>query len=1107
MILKMSFFASIAAIVILFVKKIFKNKISTTYYYFIWLILLIRLSIPYYPESPISIYNFFTVNNHQIEEIQSPVINNMSNRYMDSNNIQSEVNPSEEKDVEIDSPLTVDERQGFEKRIESNPFNILPNHRRYTFTDGIYNPKPNTLELPYIAALIWLLGVCFGVVYILWLQVVYRRKIKSLPLCNDSRITAIYEDCKSKMKVNKKILLVIDTTIKTPSLIGILHPKILLSPEHTQLLTKEELQFVFMHELAHYKRKDLVVRWILIFLQILHWFNPVIWFTFNKIRQDSEKACDEQVLSYIQPNEYKKYGNTMLKMLDIFSGNNSLCSAAGMLNREKFIIERVKNIVNFKKNYILWSVLGIAIFLGLAGLLLTNARQPIQEVIKIKYEVEEINLENKSLDGIKLLSDQQLLTYDGENGQFLVIDNAGNKKAIICEGLPQDFFIQIYTVDANDDIYIFAVKEEPQIYVYNLEGEKIREINVELQDINLSENDPIFQWDMQVDSKGNIYLLIPQLQIAQASTQIFDPEGKHIKTLKSDGYVLMVLDEEDYLYTITYGASTYQDKVFIAKQKPITDEIFWEYEDDKNLSYIRLAAYSKQDKSIYLVEQNSVLRFDLEDQSLNNMLNIDATLSEKNQDELHLRNFSLDHNGSIYLCTFNRKDDKSQLFKVNLTKIPIDGDTKVLTITVKHLSPTLEFAINKFENQHPDIVINIDNHNAFSWITSDMDYEETLKASEESSRKEYDFVQKINAQMLAGKGPDILLIDNLPYRKYADKNLLLDLKELMEEDTTFNKSQYYMNILDALEYKDKLYVMPLAFSYSAILADTGYLKEQSIEINDWEWTWQDFIDIANSATKDINGDGTMDMYGMPTIVPENLFKYIYSNADINFIDYEAKKSYFTSEEFINLLKMCEDMSKGAFVNPNVTESDTDRGGNVFLPYHIFDFSILFSNGLINADEVGFYRYPALDKNTYPFTLGEMYAINSQTPYKEEAWVFIKYLISEEIQCYKWLFDVPMNKKAKEIKMKSMFAEAEDMVEKYGDLYGYQVTSVDKIKKQLTGNMEKLNEILPKLNHCDINDMQVNQIVDEEVKRFFNGQQSAEETAEVIQRKVEMYFRE
>ncbi|QTL98069.1 hypothetical protein GM661_08820 [Iocasia frigidifontis] len=243
-ILTMSFLGTMTALVILFVKKIFKQKISAFWHYLIWLILLIRLIIPYAPESNLSIFNFFTHNQQKIEEIQSPRIRYMSSNSIYSNNTKTKINTRPQENIVI-------------------------------------NPSPKS-----------------------------------------------------------------------------------------------------------------------------------VWFTFNKIRQDAETACDTRVLSCIEPEEYKKYGNTMLKMLDIFAGYNCPYGVAGLLNHKKHIMERVQNIVNFKKHYFIWSLIGIVLFSGLAISLLTNAKEQPKEVIKITYEAEAFaqNTEFGIISRIKPLSNKKLLS-------------------------------------------------------------------------------------------------------------------------------------------------------------------------------------------------------------------------------------------------------------------------------------------------------------------------------------------------------------------------------------------------------------------------------------------------------------------------------------------------------------------------------------------------------------------------------------------------------------------------------------------------------------------------------------------------------------------------
>jgi beta-lactamase regulating signal transducer with metallopeptidase domain len=54
----------------------------------------------------------------------------------------------------------------------------------------------------------------------------------------------------------------------------------------------EELRFVFLHELAHVRRRDILMSWLMALLQVVHWFNPLVWFAFSRWRADRELACD-----------------------------------------------------------------------------------------------------------------------------------------------------------------------------------------------------------------------------------------------------------------------------------------------------------------------------------------------------------------------------------------------------------------------------------------------------------------------------------------------------------------------------------------------------------------------------------------------------------------------------------------------------------------------------------------------------------------------------------------------------------------------------------------------------------------------------------------------
>lgn len=104
-------------------------------------------------------------------------------------------------------------------------------------------------------------------------------------LTTEVRVKNIFEKCKKKLNIKRDIEIITQQIIGTPALFGVIKPRILLTPAVSGLSDKE-LEYVLLHELAHYKRKDLTINYLLLFLQVLflqvlflqavHWFNPVI---------------------------------------------------------------------------------------------------------------------------------------------------------------------------------------------------------------------------------------------------------------------------------------------------------------------------------------------------------------------------------------------------------------------------------------------------------------------------------------------------------------------------------------------------------------------------------------------------------------------------------------------------------------------------------------------------------------------------------------------------------------------------------------------------------------------------------------------------------------
>ena len=176
------------------------------------------------------------------------------------------------------------------------------------------------------------------------------------------------EECKAKLHIKNNVEIMLQEFKKTPSIIGVFKPKILITQEFLGQDEKTK-KYIIMHELSHYKRKDSLFNYVLLIITVIHWFNPFVWIFFKKIRQDIELATDEMVLEKLQKNEKKEYGMTLINSLQIFQEEpytaKLLCVTDDNKNMERRI-KMVKLSDKFSKNKILICVISlIVIVLGI----------------------------------------------------------------------------------------------------------------------------------------------------------------------------------------------------------------------------------------------------------------------------------------------------------------------------------------------------------------------------------------------------------------------------------------------------------------------------------------------------------------------------------------------------------------------------------------------------------------------------------------------------------------------------------------------------------------------------------------------------------------------
>ncbi|HUT47305.1 MAG TPA: M56 family metallopeptidase [Sedimentisphaerales bacterium] len=241
---------TVLIVMIVLIQKILRRRLPVHWHYLIWMLLLIRLAIPWLPQSKISIFNLVPRSVQQgriIESFSQPKSTRIMGFYPYAESIDSKEPGNNSEAISV----------GFAR--------MLP--------------------------LLRLLGTVVIAGYVCVRNISLWRTVKRERPITDSEILDLLEDCKMQMGIQTIIGVVVSDRIKSPALFGFVRPRLLLPQGMLETYGLEELRYVFIHELAHLKQRDIYLGWLMALLQVVHWFNPLMWFAFGRMRADRELAC------------------------------------------------------------------------------------------------------------------------------------------------------------------------------------------------------------------------------------------------------------------------------------------------------------------------------------------------------------------------------------------------------------------------------------------------------------------------------------------------------------------------------------------------------------------------------------------------------------------------------------------------------------------------------------------------------------------------------------------------------------------------------------------------------------------------------------------------
>ena len=343
-ILYMSIIGIFVGIFILIARKIFDKKISPKWKCIIWMLLMIELIIPIKFKVP---YKYKNTEIISISGLVEPI-----------------------QDVPAYEEIITKE-ESTPQKVENNNDISIENKEEDNLQYQVKN-----IFLYFILPIGWITGILANLAFIFLGEKNIKNNINGKKYI-DNNLENLLEECKTKLEIKNNVEIVLQEFKKTPSIIGVFKPKILITPEFLRQDDKTK-KYIIMHELTHYKRKDLLFNYALLSITVIHWFNPFVWIFFKKIRQDVELATDEMVLEKLQENEKKEYGMTLIKSLQIFQEEPYTAKILCVTDENKNMERRIKMVKlsnKFNKNKILIAIISLMVIIVGVILFFTQSNQ------------------------------------------------------------------------------------------------------------------------------------------------------------------------------------------------------------------------------------------------------------------------------------------------------------------------------------------------------------------------------------------------------------------------------------------------------------------------------------------------------------------------------------------------------------------------------------------------------------------------------------------------------------------------------------------------------------------------------------------------------------
>jgi len=304
--LSLSVSGALLLLLILGLKPLYKSRFSKRWQYYIWIIVALRFLLPFTPDT--------TIVGSLFEKPGTTVI---TNEIPTSPNVPAPANTDNSKTepIQADRDIAAAMRE---------PFN------RYVCLFFIWSVFALVLFVRKIT------------IYQGFIQYI---KAGSTEV-SDIKTLNLLSDCEEKLNIKTRVELSRNPLIASPIMIGFFRARIVLPACE---LDDKELSYIFVHELIHYKQRDMFYKWLIQTVVCAHWFNPFVYLLEKEVNKSCELSCDEKVISILDDKARREYGDTLISFLQSNNLYKSSLASVTLTEGAEQLKERLGAIMKFKK--------------------------------------------------------------------------------------------------------------------------------------------------------------------------------------------------------------------------------------------------------------------------------------------------------------------------------------------------------------------------------------------------------------------------------------------------------------------------------------------------------------------------------------------------------------------------------------------------------------------------------------------------------------------------------------------------------------------------------------------------------------------------------------